>query len=101
MLNNPKNNLNPYTIDELVMETSLKDVIETAKVQPGGGTIPPGTPPGAVTMLDLSGVKTQIEADKAIESYLLSSGITRDSQEFADQSMQLRNDNNVSNLPIR
>lgn len=101
VLNNPKNNLNPYTIDELVMETSLKDVIETAKVQPGGGTIPPGTPPGAVTMLDLSGVKTQIEADKAIESYLLSSGITRDSQEFADQSMQLRNDNNVSNLPIR
>lgn len=101
VLNNPKNNLNPYTVNELVMETSLKDVIETTKVQPGGGTIPPGTPPGAVTMLDLSGVKTQIEADKAIESYLLSSGITRDSQEFADQSMQLRNDNNVSNLPIR
>ena len=29
ILNNPKNNLNPYTMQELVMETSLKDVIDT------------------------------------------------------------------------
>jgi len=101
ILNNPKNNLNPYTFEELIMETSIKDVIDTGKKQPGGGTGPLGGGGGGSSVLDLSGMKTQIEADKAIETYLLSNGITRDSAEFAEQSMQLRNENNVANLPIR
>ena len=101
ILNNPKNNLNPYTMQELVMETSLKDVIDTGRQQKGGGTIPPAGGGGGGGTLDLSGIKSQVEADKAIESYLLSNGLTRDSQEFADQSMQLRTENNVASLPIR
>lgn len=101
ILNNPKNNLNPYTLQELVMETSLKDVIDTGRKQTGGGTEPPTGGGGGGGMLDLSGIKSQVEADKAIESYLLSNGLTRDSQEFAEQSMQLRTENNVANLPLR
>lgn len=101
IINNPKNNLNPYTLQELVMETSLKDVIDTGRQQKGGGTIPPAGGGGGGGMLDLSGIKSQVEADKAIESYLLSNGLTRDSQEFAGQSMQLRIENNVANLPLR
>lgn len=102
ILNNPKNNLNPYTMQELVMETSLKDVIDTGRKQPGGGTIPPtGGPGGAGDTFDMSGIKTQLEADKAITAHLLANGLTRDSKEFADQSMQLRNENNVAQLPIR
>lgn len=101
ILNNPKNNLNPYTMQELVMETSLKDVIDTGRQQKGGGTIPSAGGGGGGGMLDLSGIKSQVEADKVIESYLLSNGLTRDSQEFAEQSMQLRTENNVASLPIR
>lgn len=52
-------------------------------------------------LFDLSGVKNQIEADKAIENYLLSNGLTRDSAEFAEQSLQLRKENDVASLPIR
>lgn len=99
VLNNPKNNLNPYTLQELVMETSLKDVIDTGRQQPGGGT--GGFGSGSGGTLDLSGVKNQVDADKAIEAHLLASGLTRDSQEFADQSLQLRTENNVANLPIK
>lgn len=106
VLNNPTNNLNPYTVMELVMQTSIKDVIDTGKQQTGtgtsggaGGTTGGGT--GGSNILDFSGVKNQIEADKVIESYLLSNGLTRDSAEFASQSLQLRNENNVSELPIR
>ena len=102
ILNNPKNNLNPYTIQELVMETSLKDVIDTGRQQSGGGTGGHGSGAGGTGgTLDLSGIKSQVEADKVIENYLLSNGLTRDSQEFADQSMQLRTENNVASLPIR
>lgn len=102
ILNNPKNNLNPYTMQELVMETSLKDVIDTGRKQAGGGTGDFGSGSGGTGgTLDLSGIKSQVEADKAIEAHLLANGLTRDSQEFADQSMQLRTENNVASLPIR
>nr|DAK73315.1 MAG TPA: minor structural protein [Caudoviricetes sp.] len=102
-LNNPKNNLNPYTIEELVMETSLKDVIDTGKQQPGGGTNPNTSTreDGHSLTLDLSGAKTQREADIQIETYLLSTGLTRDNVEFGDKALEIRNENNVSNLPIR
>ena len=101
-LNNPKNNLNPYTIEELVMETSLKDVIDTGKQQPGGGTKSGTSTGGGHSLtLDLSGAKTQREADIQIETYLLSTGLTRDNVEFGDKALEIRNENNVSNLPIR
>lgn len=100
ILNNPANNLNPYTLKELVMETSLKDVIDTGKQQTGGGT-KPGCQGGQGGTLDMSGIKTQVEADRIIEQHLLANGLTRDSAEFAEQSLQLRTENNVANLPIR
>lgn len=100
ILNNPANNLNPYTLKELVMETSLKDVIDTGKQQTGGGTKPGGQGSQGGT-LDMSGIKTQIEADRIIEQHLLANGLTRDSAEFAEQSLQLRIENNVASLPIR
>lgn len=104
VLNNPANNLNPFTVQELVMQTSIKDVIDTGKQQHGGGTNPIVTVTGGgsgATLLDLSNVKNQLDADKAIESYLLSNGLTRDSAEFAEQSLQLRTENKVNELPIR
>ena len=104
VLNNPANNLNPFTVQELVMQTSIKDVVDTGKQQQGGGTIPIADIPGGgggATLLDLSNVKNQLDADKAIESYLLSNGLTRDSAEFAEQSLQLRTENKVNELPIR
>ena len=83
------------------METSIKDVIDTGRQQTGGGTGGNGGGQGGRSLLDLTGVRTQVEADKAIETYLLSTGLTRDCAEFAQQSMQLRSDNKVSELPLR
>lgn len=102
ILNNPKNNLNPYTMQELVMETSLKDVLDTSRQQSGGGTGGFGSGSGGTGgTLDLSGAKNQVEADKIIEAHLLSNGLTRDSQEFAGQSLKLRTENDVAKLPIK
>ena len=101
VISNPKNNLNPYTIKDFLGETSLKDVIDFGRKQPGGGTGPIVNPqPGSAT-LDFSGVKTQLEADKLIENYLLQNGLTRDSSEFAEQSLQLRTENKIAELPMR
>lgn len=100
-LNNPKNNLNPYTIEELVMETSLKDVIDTGKQQSGGGTKSNPQSDHRTVNLDLLAAKTQQEADIQIENYLLSTGLTRDNVEFGNKALEIRNENNVSDLPIR
>ena len=84
------------------MESSVKDVIDTGKQQPGGGTVPPaGGGKQTSTVLDLSSAKNQIDADKIIEAHLLANGLTRDSAQFAEQSLQLRADNKVNELPIR
>lgn len=101
ILNNPKNNLNPYTISELVMETSLKDVIDTGRKQTGGGTGGFHGQGGQGGTLDLTGVRTQLEADKVIEAHLLANGLTRDSSEFGEKLTEIRNENNVATLPIR
>lgn len=100
ILNNPNNNLNPYTLEELILETSLKDVIDMGRKQAGGGTGPGGKQQTTST-LDLSGVKTQVEAYKKIEQYLLANGLTRDSKEYSEQVTKLGTENNVSSLPIR
>ena len=101
VISNPKNNLNPYTIKDFLGETSLKDVIDFGRKQPGGGTGPIVNPQPGSTTLDFSGVKTQLEADKLIENYLLQNGLTRDSSEFAEQSLQLRTENKIAELPMR
>lgn len=101
LLNNPENSLAPYTMQELVMKTSLKDAITTAPIVTGGGT-GPQVKPGTPMTLDLSGAKTQVEADSMIENYLLTTkGYTRDSAEFSNESLQLRTEANVANLPMR
>lgn len=102
VLNNPSNNLNPFTVEELLMQTSLKDAIDEGKKQVGGGTKPnkPGNG-GQTELLDLTGAKSQTEADQIIVNYLLANGYTRDSDEFATKSLELRNENNIGALPIR
>lgn len=100
-VNNPKNNLNPYTLSELLMETSLKDSLQEARQQTGGGTKSPTKSSLGGNTFDMSGVKTQVEADKMITAHLLANGLTRDSEEFADKLTALRDENNISNLPIR
>jgi hypothetical protein len=101
LVNNPKNGLAPYTIQELVMETSLKDAISTAPAHSGGGTGP--TPPQDPNLpLDLSGAKTQLEADNMIEKYLLTvKGLTRDNTAFGEESLRLRNEAKVAELPLK
>lgn len=102
ILNNPKNNLNPYTLTELVMETSIKDVIAEGRTATGGGTGGNGgSNGGANGQLDLSGARTQLEADQMIEQHLLANGITRDSKQFSEQSLQIRTEAEVSKLPLR
>ena len=93
--------MNPYTANELLLETSLKDAIDFGKQQPGAGTIPPKPSDKSSGIIDISTAKNQVEADDMIAKHLLSNGLTRDSREFGEQSIAIRNENKVSDLPLR
>lgn len=101
ILRNPANSMNPYTLDELVRETSIKDVLLKEQRGAGSGPSAGGAGGGDVTLLDLSTAKTQIDADKLIDNYLTSKGLSVESQDYWTEMAKLREDNNVNTLPIR
>lgn len=100
LMNNPQNALNPFTTQELI-SNKLKDVLDFGVQKPGTGTRVPNVAPIVSANIDLTGVKTQVEADKAIETHLMAQGFTRDSADFATKSIEIRNELEVAKLPIQ
>lgn len=102
IVRNQANNMNPYTLAELVAETSIKDVLQVGKS--GNGSTPPsggaGGAGGGQSLLDLSTAKTQADADELISAHLVAKGFSTESSEYWEQFTQLRSNNNVSALPM-
>lgn len=99
ILNNINNNLNPYTIFELLAEVpSIVEVL--GKPGSGGGTNPPK--PSPTTTVDISGARNQVEADDIIAKYLMEKeGLLRYTPEFVKRSTELRKELGVDKLNIR
>lgn len=101
IVRNPANQQNPFTAQEL-LAAELKDVLDAGKPGKGGGTNEPNPGGTEVTLTDLAGVKTQVEADEIIQTYLMKTkGLVRGTPEFAEQWNTLRKENKVLDLPIR
>lgn len=98
-LNNPTN-LAPLTISEMLSNVeSLKSILGTGTAGAGTRTVPPT--PTTDPVLQMSQVRSQVEADNIIEKYLMDKGYTRYSKEFITESTKLRAQYNVDKLPIR
>ena len=101
VLNNPENQLNPYTAEEL-MRRELKDVLAVKREVSGGGTKPIGGGSGSGSpSVDISGAKTQTEAQEILTKQFLSQGMTIGSDQFQDAMDKAWKDNNIINLPVR
>jgi len=98
---NPNNGLNPYSIKDLYQTTVLKEAIDTGKKQNGGGTGNPTNTGANPSGIDLSGVKTQKEADNMIYTHLMQKGLARGTQEFSAEQAKIRAENEINKLPIR
>lgn len=98
---NPNNGLNPYSIKDLYQTTVLKEAIDTGKKQKGGGTGNPANTGANTSGIDLSGVKTQKEADNMIYTHLMQKGLARGTQEFSAEQAKIRAENEINKLPIR
>lgn len=104
IMRNPNNQLNPYTASELI-EKELREmgVLETGKQTQGAGSHGGngGNGGGASGVIDLSGARTQVEADEAITKALLAQGLTIGSDAFQTAKTKAWVDNNVKALPIQ
>ena len=102
VMNNPENQLNPYTAAELLnKELKAMGVLDEGRKQPGAGTTPPagGGAGGGGATVDVSGAKSRIEANDMITKSLLQQGLTKGSAEFDTAMTQAWKDGNVSALP--
>lgn len=101
VLNNPENQLNPYTAGELLAR-ELKDVLAAKREVLGGGTKPLGGGSGAGDpAVDVSGAKSQTEAQEILTKQFLAQGMTIGSDQFQEAMDKAWKDNNIINLPIR
>ena len=97
IMNNPENNLNPFTAKELLLrELSAFDIIDKAPRQgAGGGNI---IPTGSSSRFAGS---TQQEAVDAIEKELIAKGLTKGTQVFEEEMYRLYDENKVDSLPLQ
>lgn len=101
VLNNPENQLNPYTAGELLAR-ELKDVLAVRREVTGGGTKPWGGGSGdGDPTVDVSGAKSQTEAQEILTKQFLAQGMTIGSDQFQEAMDKAWKDNNIINLPIR
>ena len=103
VMRNPENVMEPYTIAELLKrELKQMGVLDEGRQQQGGGTKVPKvstTPEGIV--IDLSGVRTQTEAQELIAQTLMKQGLVNGSKAFQEAQTKAWTDNNISSLPIK
>ena len=99
---NPSKGLAPYSAQELLAkELSEMGVLEKERKQGGAGS--KGTEPGdSDGYVDLSGAKTQDEAQEALHKYLTAKGLTRDSKKYQEEATRIWKANeSVRKLPIK
>lgn len=103
IMRDPEKSLNPYTAGDLITkELKAMGVLDEGRQAAGGGTHTPkvtSTENGIV--VDVTGARTQNEAQELIASALMKQGLINGSKEFQDAMTKAWVDNNIQSLPIR
>lgn len=95
IMNNPDNNLNPFTAKDLLLrELAAFDILDKApRSGAGGGTTPPSPLRGYGA--------TQEEAVANIEKELNSKGLVKGTPEYEQEMFRLYDENKVDSLPLQ
>lgn len=93
-----KKNLASLATTKSLMMEGLQPILKKGRQQNGAGTR--GGAGGGGNIVDLRGAKSQVQADEIITEFLIANGVTKGTQDFADQHLKIRTENNVTALPI-
>lgn len=102
-MRNPEKQLEFFTVgDLLTKELKTMGVLDEGRKAEGiSTTVPRVTTQNGSIVLDLSGVRTQTQAQEVIAQSLMKQGMTNGSKAFQEAMTQAWKDNNVSALPIQ
>lgn len=100
ILSNPNDSRRPFTPDTKGAEL-LGDIFQAPQKKAGAGTSPANGNGAKVTIDSLQGVKTQMDAQPIIEGFLRAEGLERGSEEYTARKNEIRESNNISELPLR
>lgn len=101
-LNNPQNSLEPYTAQELLQnELKTMGILDEGRRQTGGGTHGGSGGSGGGSSVDISGAKTQVEANDLIKIALNKQGLVYGSSEYQQAFDKACIDNNITQLPLQ
>lgn len=101
-LNNPQNSLEPYTAKELLQnELKTMGILDEGRRQTGGGTHGGSGGSGGGSSVDISGAKTQVEANDLIKIALNKQGLVYGSSEYQQAFDKAWVDNNITQLPLQ
>lgn len=101
-LNNPQNSLEPYTAKELLQnELKTMGILDEGRRQTGGGTHGRSGGSGGGSSVDISGAKTQVEANDLIKIALNKQGLVYGSSEYQQAFDKACIDNNITQLPLQ
>lgn len=98
-IRNPDNNLNPFTLTEL-LNKELKDVIDDGRESKGSGT-KPNNEQKDPSIIDVSGAKTKFEAADIIAKSLTDAGLSKGSAEYSEKYNTIYKENKVAEMPER
>lgn len=103
IMRNAEKQLEPITVgDLLAKELKAMGVLDEGRRAAGGGTFPPKTTDeNGNIVIDLTGVRSQNEAQELIAQTLMKQGLTNGSKAFQDAMNKAWADNNISTLPIK
>ena len=85
----------------LTKELNAMGIVDNGRVQQGAGTKPFSAQGGNGGSVDVSGAKTQVEAQEIIAKSLMAQGMTNGSADFQKAMDAAWKDNNVSQLPMQ
>lgn len=102
ILKNQSKHLDPYTAADLLFEKlNEMGIVDNGRQQNGGGTTPPPAGNSNGGSIDVSGARTQTEAQEIIAQALMAKGLTNGSAQFQEEMNAAWKDNNVAQLPMQ
>ena len=102
ILRNQEKQLEPFTAGDLLLrELKAMGIVDEGRKASGGGTAAPAAGGGSNAVIDITGARTQTEAQDIIARALMAQGMTNGSKAFQDAMTQAWKDNNVSSLPFK
>jgi hypothetical protein len=102
ILRNQEKQLEPFTAgDLLVRELKAMGIVDEGRKQTGAETHNPTQINGTNAVMDVSGARTQVEAQDIIARALMAQGMTNGSKQFQEAMTQAWKDNNISSLPVK